>query len=175
MHVREVQCYTQPYKSPLTCLHGSTYLRAITYAAVKERVICANLMSQDNFCGQIFEIQTQLGICCITCQFSLHVPQRLQGYQTTAECVLAHRPGVTRAAWTQKSRTVDDEKARPAFSRSRTLQSEKIGHNKFRRAFTAQSRLSAATSRSAGKKSRFHNKFHLADCEENPLRITLPV
>ena len=95
---------------------------------------------KENFCGQNFEIQTQLGICCVACHFSLHVPQRRQGYQTTSESALARRPGVTRAAWTQKSRAIDEEKAPPAFSRSRALRGQKTAHSQHRRALTASER-----------------------------------
>jgi hypothetical protein len=60
----------------------------------------------------------------------------LQGYQTTSESALAHRPGVTRAAWVQETRAVDDEKAPPAFSRSRAtraLQGQKTPLEQCRR------------------------------------------
>lgn len=65
--------------------------------------------------------------------FSLHVPQRRQGYQTTSQSDLARRPGVTRAARTQKSRAVDGEKAPPAFSHSRMLQGQQTAHSQHRR------------------------------------------
>jgi hypothetical protein len=118
LHIEECQCYmSSPKQHPLTCLRGSTSLQAKANATEKERVICANLRSQGNHLWTWYEIQRQLGICCATCQLSLRVPQRRQGYQTTSESALAHRPGVTRAARTQKYRAVHDEKAAPAFSR----------------------------------------------------------
>lgn len=67
----------------------------------------------------------------------------LQGYQTISQSALAHRPGVTRAAWAQKSRAVDDEKAPPAFSHSRAtraLQGQKTAHEQCRRELTASER-----------------------------------
>lgn len=57
---------------------------------------------------------------------SLRVPQRQQGYQTTSKSVLAHRPDVIRAAWTQRSRAANDEKAPLAFSRSRLSQGQEL-------------------------------------------------
>ena len=86
------------------------------------------------------EIQRLLGICCATCQLSLRVPQRRQGYQTTSESALAHRPGVTRAARTQKYRAVDDEKAAPAFSLWYMLQAEKTAQSSLRQVSAAQQR-----------------------------------
>jgi hypothetical protein len=63
------RCMLLAKQNRLTCLQGgSTSLRSELMRHERGRVICANLMSQENLCGQYFEIQTQLGICCVACQ-----------------------------------------------------------------------------------------------------------
>ena len=63
------RCMLLAEQNRLTCLQGgSTSLRSERMRQERRRVICANLMSQENLCGQNFEIQTQLGICRVACQ-----------------------------------------------------------------------------------------------------------
>lgn len=148
LHIHHGRRYMLSTKqNRLTCLlDGSTSQRQEHMRQERRKVICANLMSPKTLCGQKIKLQTQLGICCVACHLSLRVPQRRQGCQTTSQSALACRPGVTRAAWTQKSRAVDDKKATPAFSRSRTLQGPKTAHNQNRRSTCASERKHSVVS-----------------------------